>query len=335
MEQIRKRIDWLDICKGLAILLVIVGHIYAIPSELRQFIFSFHMPLFMMVNGFLIHNYNIKDTFFKSLQSLVKPYVIVCVLQAVLAAAFVQGWKAKESVLIHCLMDMVGGMSKISTVFTQFQSVWLIWFVACLFVTRNLYVALRSLTQKIPSIFQFLIILVVAYLGWYVAQTIGFLPWSIDVAMVSILFLGTGDFLRIHPLNGKLKILTLLVSILLWMICLHNGIQIELATRSYPYGILSIVCAIAGSLVMMGISQGIERIPVLSDFLIWAGKNSIIILAVHCLEMRFFQWQEWIYEPLHISPGWKTDCIIHITMILLITWSYTVIQNIIKQRNSL
>ena len=143
------------------------------------------------------------------------------------------------------------------------------------------------------------------------------------------------DFLRTHPLNGKLKILTLLVSILLWMICLHNGIQIELATRSYPYGILSIVCAIAGSLVMMGISQGIERIPVLSDFLIWAGKNSIVILAVHCLEMRFFQWQEWVYEPLHISPGWKTDCIIHTTMILLITWSYTVIQNIIKQRNSL
>ena len=59
MEQIRKRIDWLDICKGLAILLVIVGHIYAIPFELRQFIFSFHMPLFMMINGFLIHNYNI------------------------------------------------------------------------------------------------------------------------------------------------------------------------------------------------------------------------------------------------------------------------------------
>lgn len=42
----KQRLDWLDIAKGIAILLVIVGHTVNNPSIIRQVIFSFHMPLF-------------------------------------------------------------------------------------------------------------------------------------------------------------------------------------------------------------------------------------------------------------------------------------------------
>ncbi len=41
-----KRLDWIVIAKGIAIILVIVGHTVPNPSPLRHAIFSFHMPVF-------------------------------------------------------------------------------------------------------------------------------------------------------------------------------------------------------------------------------------------------------------------------------------------------
>lgn len=44
-----KRLDWIDIAKGIAIILVIVGHTVPNPSPLRHAIFSFHMPVFLFL----------------------------------------------------------------------------------------------------------------------------------------------------------------------------------------------------------------------------------------------------------------------------------------------
>lgn len=40
-----KRNQWVDIAKGIAIILMVLGHT-AIPDSLSRFIYSFHMPFF-------------------------------------------------------------------------------------------------------------------------------------------------------------------------------------------------------------------------------------------------------------------------------------------------
>lgn len=47
-----KRLDWIDIAMGIAIILVIVGHTVPNPSPLRHAIFSFHMPVFFILAGY-------------------------------------------------------------------------------------------------------------------------------------------------------------------------------------------------------------------------------------------------------------------------------------------
>lgn len=44
------RLKWLDIAKGIAIILMVIGHT-SIPSTLSRFIFAFHMPLFFIASG--------------------------------------------------------------------------------------------------------------------------------------------------------------------------------------------------------------------------------------------------------------------------------------------
>ncbi len=45
-----KRIEWIDVLKGIGIILVILGHTHVL---FRTYIFSFHMPLFFFISGYL------------------------------------------------------------------------------------------------------------------------------------------------------------------------------------------------------------------------------------------------------------------------------------------
>lgn len=48
-----KRIEWIDVCKGLGIFLVFIGHtnVSQLSRTLYDWIYSFHMPLFYMLSG--------------------------------------------------------------------------------------------------------------------------------------------------------------------------------------------------------------------------------------------------------------------------------------------
>ena len=331
MNNTKKRIKWLDICKGIAIILVILGHIYSIPKLLSEVIFSFHMPLFMIVNGYLLHSYNVRETLTKSSRSLLKPYAVVCLLEAVLAAWMMPDIDSAGQVLYTSLNDMVVGMSRTSEILTQYQSVWLIWFVACLFVARNLYVMIMAAGSRLPYALRMVTVLAAACAGVYISRNIGFLPWSADVAMASVVFIAFGDFLRTRKFSSRTQTACVAVSLAVWIFLLMHGCQLELAVRSYPHGALSFICAIAGSIVMMALSKGIENVPLLSPFLVRTGGRSLIILAVHTLEMRFINWDAWVYGPLGIEPGWVVQFVIRCAFILAVTEVFCYIREGLKK----
>lgn len=49
---VSKRVEWVDMAKGTCILLMLYAHM-PIDSNIRQIIFSFHMPAFMLLSGYL------------------------------------------------------------------------------------------------------------------------------------------------------------------------------------------------------------------------------------------------------------------------------------------
>lgn len=50
-----KRLDWVDAAKGIGILLVVMAHV-PIPDSFKQFIYSFHMPLFFLLSGMMFRS---------------------------------------------------------------------------------------------------------------------------------------------------------------------------------------------------------------------------------------------------------------------------------------
>lgn len=73
-----KRIESLDIAKGFGILIVVLGHVLR-PNDvfLKEFIFSFHMPLFFILSGFVLKTENVKGkAFLGSELKLLSSYII-------------------------------------------------------------------------------------------------------------------------------------------------------------------------------------------------------------------------------------------------------------------
>ena len=70
---ITNRLDWMDWAKAIAITIVVFGHL---RSPLMTWVFSFHMPFFIMLSGFLQKKRSLREEVVKSAKSLLLPYVI-------------------------------------------------------------------------------------------------------------------------------------------------------------------------------------------------------------------------------------------------------------------
>lgn len=99
------RIVWIDIAKAVCIILVVIGHYYpdihpAWYEDMRNVIYSFHMPLFIFVSGF-VYNATKKDITYgdfvwKKVKRLMVPYLTVSVLVITLKL-FTQGQAYMEN----------------------------------------------------------------------------------------------------------------------------------------------------------------------------------------------------------------------------------------------
>lgn len=80
---ISKRIEWLDLCKCIGIILVIVGHCPLSPSKIFYF-YAFHIPLFFILAGYTLNvSCATKEYVIKKIKSLIVPYFafsIICLL---------------------------------------------------------------------------------------------------------------------------------------------------------------------------------------------------------------------------------------------------------------
>lgn len=88
------RYNWVDWCKSIAIFLVIWGHL-PMHSIAISIIYSFHMPLFFLISGYLYKpQKTAKEEFKKNFKTLFVPYLIYQLI-------FYPYWMVRESLVFH------------------------------------------------------------------------------------------------------------------------------------------------------------------------------------------------------------------------------------------
>jgi fucose 4-O-acetylase-like acetyltransferase len=90
-----KRIEWIDLSKGIGMVLVILGHCVCFGGNIHNIVFSFHMPLFFILSGIVFGN-NQKNFVLKKAKALLVPYVYFC-LVGLIVSLIIPTWREKLS----------------------------------------------------------------------------------------------------------------------------------------------------------------------------------------------------------------------------------------------
>lgn len=294
-NKVKKRIGWVDMAKGVAILSVIIGHTLCMESLVenmwRGVIFSFHMPLFFILSAFTFQ-FSINTEQFgrntvRAFKHLIIPTLCLFAIQTVLdllketGVSDWQFWKDKAMKLLFA-----SGVDVHIADYTV-PAMGMLWFLAVLFSARSLY---DWLQLNIKSCKFYIILSVFTCLGVICGQYLQ-LPFSFDIALAVLPFFGCGQMWKnrqktISSISTWLLLLVW-VSTLVLMFAV-NGNYLELACRTYPLFPLSHLTAVVGVFIVGKACQCIvEKRENLCKPLMFLGKNSFLLLGVHYLDKNY------------------------------------------------
>ena len=124
------RYNWIDWSKSIAIFLVIWGHV-PMQSETHTIIYSFHMPLFFLISGYLYNpKGTIKEELYKDLKTLLLPSLIYQFI-------FYPYWFVRELIVPHQVINIHNSI--IQPLIQSLSSDPIngpTWFIYCLFMIK-------------------------------------------------------------------------------------------------------------------------------------------------------------------------------------------------------
>lgn len=275
----KKRIIWLDIARGLAMLCVIYGHVGS-----RRWIYTWHMPAFFLITAILLSiNTNWKqmtfrELFVKDAKSLLYPYLVFGMIEVIIKC-FSSSVKAALIGLFHlCILDGLGAL----------------WFLSALFIARQLFFQLMKRTQKREVIVVCAVIAIVVTsiistaLGRFDLQsrTMRLLYCFLNIynrSVIGFIFLVLGfagaDYLRCVRLNSLTKGIGLVCMLFFSVFFFrYNSAELRFSTIGNP--LLFYPLAIAGSVFIFILSDFLSRFH-LSEVIRFMGCNSIVFLVTH------------------------------------------------------
>lgn len=294
MKDKGNRIGWADTARGIAMLCVILGHM-GVSKYMVYIIFSFHMPVFFLLGGYFLKPGDNKSFIIKKAKHLLIPYVFtsVCIIflsQLPYLTGLVLNIEYilpdKDTLINQVLACLLGSGTR--TDFLWFRSetfVGAIWFLLALFFAQII------VNFAIQSHISYIFVYVLAVLG-IISARFFWLPFSIQSGAAASVFVVIG-----YKLSGKDigKIVdnkrNLLICILLWAayicLCFKFNKFLNIVTAAFPFRLLDVICPTAASAVIVWISYKlVPAIPKLNTFLNWFGKNSLVVLCFHLIEMK-------------------------------------------------
>ncbi|MCD7778938.1 MAG: acyltransferase family protein [Clostridiales bacterium] len=147
-----KRLEEIDIAKGIGIILVILGHAGNIPG--KTFIYSFHMPLFFILSGMVMK----KDTKGTTLIQRINDERKLIAAYLICSIAFL---------LFGCINLLLGYENIIHLLGRTYQAVCLfgisvLWFISCLAIAKIFVYEIKSkiINKKILALFAGVLLLI-------------------------------------------------------------------------------------------------------------------------------------------------------------------------------
>ncbi len=286
-----KRLDYVDIAKGLGMLMVIWGHINS--GSTFVLVYSFHMPLFFFLSGIVFNSnryQSFKAFFIRKVKTLVIPYLIFSFLTWLVWVVY--------TIVFHSAVDSYF-MPLLQTFIAQGSGGYLVhnvplWFVSCLLLIEFLYYFI----SKIKNDFLIVLICVIFAIASYVMELclpifdFTLLPWSIGVVFAAIIFYAAGNLLMKHNFFSRVKefcnnkiviswVILIFMTAALYYLALLNG-HITMGHEQYNNRLLFYLNGFLGSLCVLIFAFLTEKLFSIKafSFIKLIGLNSLYFMLI-------------------------------------------------------
>ena len=296
------RIPWIDVCRGIAIILVLYGHALANDTQ-RFLIYAFHMPLFFFLSGIVFRLDKSKHFFsviLKNVRSILLPYFLFAVLTFIASYIILQPQTYTYESFTKQLYGMFYGNGNKGYLAYNVA----LWFLPCLFLTKIAFAFLsRFITNKgylIPILIGFSLI---GY-GLSVFYPALKLFFGLETALTAFVFYGAGYLwnqstgLKTFMMQKKVLLfgLTLLLTLLFaWLNFYFYGTQIDMRMNRMNNYFLFYFGAFSGIAASIIGSMLIKKNALLEYF----GKHSLVLFVWHTMLFTYFR--------LHAIPPIKIE----------------------------
>lgn len=272
-----KRVNDIDILKGMLILFVVIGHYPFIEPSLKQIIFWFHMPLFFVISGYLFKRRETNDIAFYKITN--RKYIIPYISYFLLVIIFIERNLSLKSIIKF----LYGGRMQ--------QGVY--WFIPCLVITIVVFNFLLNKCSKKINITIFFAASIIASLESLVFSITGKiinLPLNIDVCLLTLVYFSIGFYLKdiINKIiygDVKYKFIYLFSAILcsvFIILSLTNkfGYIIDLKYSKYSNIILNLLLPLIFGIILIKLSTIINK-TFIDNIFIFLGRNTLSIMFLH------------------------------------------------------
>ncbi len=285
----KKRIDWIDIAKGICIFAVIIGHK---GFQNAGFVYSFHLTVFFILAGFTSKIQPLTGELLKKwFRQLMKPFFFTCV--AVLGMELVNQVIIARQASTVAVTDLIAtslkrfffaaGSTSVFGSIDMGRFIGAIWFLPAMFFAR---IVLQLILNYISdNKFRFLSAVAVSAVAVAVSNIIWF-PFSILSGLFAVPFMLVGYLSKEGQILEKFKWwhYVLLVGFFAAGTIAGYSQRFYFVTCTMEDAFLTPLLGLASSLVIIGISQFLARFPM--GILKYFGRNSLIVLCVHLFEMN-------------------------------------------------
>lgn len=292
-----KRLDYLDMAKGIGIFFVALGHMEDIATGTRVWISSFHMPLFFIISGILIAVKNepskdLKESVSKRIRGIIIPYLWFSLSYFIID---IGNLNIVHNIDLNTFIrDTIDSAS--------FYGMSVLWFLPALFLASSSFLFLK---KKLPDKIIAVLLIVISVISYVIKLQFEKLYSSYEssltiTSLINIIyiflraavaqsFVGYGYYLKMlfdrfpeskiksfvmsKPGSFAAGIVLLAVNIILAM---QNGC-VDLRNIILNNVPIYYLAAFSGSFGIILICRAIPVIKIITYF----GRNSLIVMACH------------------------------------------------------
>lgn len=287
-----KRIEWIDSLRGMAIILVVWGH-WNIPVIGEKFIYSFHMPLFFFLSGYLFNHkgLSLKDFAMKKTKGYLIPYAIYAVIAVPFSPIFDPNFSITNIVLNFFFINGKVGWNAP------------IWFLLVMFMMEVLSYFLLS---EIALSYSIIGSLVLAGIMSLFPMS---MPFGINIVVLALFFYQLGILSKKNGWIERTNFITLIIGVfgaIVFGVVLNSRVSVyNFELGNYFY---FLIASISGILMMFTAFSKIGNIKVLNFY----GKNTLVLFASHYFFLMSVMWvsQKFLNFNIYLNKSWLLSIIL-------------------------